>query len=56
MMRSKIKSRVVVMEVKTSTTKARDGAIREVVLCDKFVVGRGDFRSVDLKMAGNAGG
>jgi hypothetical protein len=36
-MRSKIESRVVVMEVKTSTTKARDCAIREVVLCDKFV-------------------
>jgi hypothetical protein len=55
-MRSKIESRVVVMEVRTSTTKARDGAIRGFVLCDKFVVGRGDFRSVDLKMAGNARG
>jgi hypothetical protein len=56
MMRSKTESCVVVMEAKMSTTKAREGAIREVVLCDKFVVGRGDFRSVDLKMAGNARG
>jgi hypothetical protein len=47
MMRSKIESRVVVTEVKTSTAKARGGAIREVVLCDEFVVGRGDFRFED---------